>query len=64
VYQHHLQNLEARRVREALPPAAGEVSLQARRLGRLHSHLRTEPRAPRERVPVARLRAREATAGC
>jgi hypothetical protein len=64
MYQHHLRHQEARGVREGTPPAASELALRARRLGRLHVHLRSEPRAPHQRVPAARLRARGATAGC
>jgi hypothetical protein len=64
MYQQHLRHLEARSVREGTPPAASELGLRARRLGRLHLPGRSEPRAPRTRSPVTRLRGREATAGC
>ncbi|HXV96429.1 MAG TPA: hypothetical protein VD695_07760 [Gaiellaceae bacterium] len=51
-------------MRDGTPPAASELALRARRLGRLHVHLRSKPQAPHERVLAPRLRAREATAGC
>jgi hypothetical protein len=62
MHELHLRYLEARRVREAEPLAAAEVTLRARELARLHVRVRAGPRASRRR-PVFELgRARKARA--
>jgi hypothetical protein len=62
MHEHHLRHLEARRVREATPLTAAEVTLRARELARLHVRVRAGPRAARERPHMVLVRARKAPA--
>jgi hypothetical protein len=62
MYELHLRYLEARRVREADPPAAAEVVLRARELAREHVRVRAGPRVPRHRSELELRRARKARA--
>jgi hypothetical protein len=61
MFEHHLRHLEARGVREATPPAAAELALRARCRSRRDGRGRGGLRATWERLPLARLRACEAT---
>jgi hypothetical protein len=62
MHQLHLLQLEARRVREATPLGAAEVSLRARKLARLDVRVRAGSPVPRSRPRLEVARAREAPA--
>jgi hypothetical protein len=56
MYELHLRQLEARRVREETPLAAAEVALRARELGRVHVRVRAGPRPERARSELTVVR--------
>ncbi|HXV96197.1 MAG TPA: hypothetical protein VD695_06580 [Gaiellaceae bacterium] len=62
MHELHLLHLEARRVREATPLTAAEVSLRARSLARLHVRVRAGPPASRGRPELTVVRTRKAPA--
>jgi hypothetical protein len=62
MHELHLLHLEARRVREAPPLHAYEVSLRARELARLHVRVSAGPPVPRRRPRLAVVRAQPAQA--
>jgi hypothetical protein len=62
MYELHLRHLEARRVREATPLTATEVSLRARELARMHVRVRAGPRPQRGRPEQTVVRAAKAPA--
>ena len=62
MYEQHLRQLEARRVREATPLAAAEVALRARELARVHVRVSAGPRPQRGRSELTVVRAAEAPA--
>jgi hypothetical protein len=62
VYELHLLQLEARRVREATPLTAAEVTLRARTLARLHVRVRAGPRQERRPPQLVVVRTRKAPA--
>jgi hypothetical protein len=62
MHELHLLQLEARRVREASPLGAVEVSLRARELARLHVRVRAGPSVARCRPRLAVVRAQPAQA--
>lgn len=62
MHQLHLLQLDARRVQEATPLCAAEVSLRARALARLDVRVRAGTPVPRSRPRLEVVRARKAPA--
>jgi hypothetical protein len=62
MHELHLLHLEARRVREATPLTAAEVTLRARELAGLHVRVRAGPRVRREGAGLRIVRTRQAPA--
>jgi hypothetical protein len=62
MHELHLLHLESRRVREAPPLGASEVSLRSRELARLHVRVRAGPHLPRRRPRLAVVRGQPAQA--
>jgi hypothetical protein len=62
MHELHLLHLESRRVREAPPLHAHEVSLRARKLARLHVRVRAGPPVPRRGPRLTVVRAQPAQA--
>jgi hypothetical protein len=62
MFEMHLRQLEARRVREEAPLTAAEVALRARELARVHVRVRAGPRPQRGRPELTVVRAAKAPA--
>ena len=62
MFELHLRQLDARRVREETPLTAAEVTLRARELARMHVRVRAGPRPQRERPELTVVRAAKAPA--
>ena len=62
MFELHLRQLEARRVREATPLSAAEVALRARELARVHVRVRACPHPEGERPVLTVVRAAKAPA--
>ncbi len=62
MHQLHLLQLEARRVREATPLTAAEVSLRARAVARVNVRVRAGSPVPRARPRLEVVRARKVPA--